>query len=117
LFPQEGQGVPEEVFLGDGPHSHYKGHMHNASVATRTSAALLQMTQLPAADWAPVEFSPSVFNASTPATPASGAQQAHEEAPVGEERAERRPRERRHARKLVAARRRDAARLARGRRR
>ncbi|KAJ7681231.1 hypothetical protein B0H14DRAFT_3908209 [Mycena olivaceomarginata] len=52
-FPQEGQGVPEEVFLGDGPHSDYKGHMHNASVGTRTSAALLQMTQRPAADWAP----------------------------------------------------------------
>ncbi|KAJ7321862.1 hypothetical protein DFH08DRAFT_888792 [Mycena albidolilacea] len=72
-FPQEGQGVPEEVFLDDGPHSDYKGHMHNASVGTRTSAALLQMTQRPAADWAPVEFSPSVFNASTPATPASSA--------------------------------------------
>ncbi|KAJ7321880.1 hypothetical protein DFH08DRAFT_356570 [Mycena albidolilacea] len=72
-FPQEDQGVPEEVFLDDGPHSHYKGHMHNASLATRTSAAFLQMTQRPAADWAPVEFSPSVFNASTPTTPASSA--------------------------------------------
>ncbi|KAJ7749348.1 hypothetical protein B0H14DRAFT_440905 [Mycena olivaceomarginata] len=40
-FPQEGQGVPEEVLLDDGPHLDYKGHMHNASVGTRTSAALL----------------------------------------------------------------------------
>ncbi|KAJ7759703.1 hypothetical protein B0H14DRAFT_3165866 [Mycena olivaceomarginata] len=72
-FPQEGQGVPEEVLLDDGPHLDYKGHTHNASVGTRTSAALLQMTQRPAADWAPVEFSPSVFNASTPATPALSA--------------------------------------------
>jgi hypothetical protein len=71
-LPQEGQGVREEVFLDDGPHSHYKGHMHNASVAARTSAAL-RTTQRPAADWAPVEFSPSVFNVSTPATPASSA--------------------------------------------
>ncbi|KAF7342159.1 hypothetical protein MVEN_01803700 [Mycena venus] len=68
-FPQEGQGVPEEVFMDDGPHSYRGQHTHNASVATRTSAALLQMTQRGNADWAPagVEFTPSVFSEPTTA--------------------------------------------------
>ncbi|KAJ7236853.1 hypothetical protein B0H12DRAFT_122139 [Mycena haematopus] len=64
-FPQEGQGVPEEVFMNDGPHSYKGQHAHNPSVGTRTSAALLQMTQREDADWAPagVQFTPSVFSA------------------------------------------------------
>ncbi|KAJ6481927.1 hypothetical protein C8R45DRAFT_1003478 [Mycena sanguinolenta] len=69
-FPQENQAVPEEVFMEDGPHSHQGQHVHNMS---RSSAALLQMTQREEVDWAPagVEFTPSVFSAST--TPASTA--------------------------------------------
>ncbi|KAF8185823.1 hypothetical protein K438DRAFT_1836386 [Mycena galopus ATCC 62051] len=70
-YPREGQGVPEEVYMDDGPHSYRRQHAHNASVATRTSAALLQMTQRDnTPDWAPagVEFTPSVFSASTPSS-------------------------------------------------
>ncbi|KAF7366314.1 hypothetical protein MSAN_00887600 [Mycena sanguinolenta] len=70
-FPQENQGVPEEVFIDDGPHSHQRQHVQNMSIATRTSAALLQMTQREEVDWTPagVEFTPSVFSASRASTP------------------------------------------------
>jgi hypothetical protein len=67
----------EAVYLSDGP----RRHAHNPSVSTtgpgvggsRTSAALLQMMERPAADWAPagVEFTPSVF--SGPSAPSSAA--------------------------------------------
>ncbi|KAK7042162.1 hypothetical protein R3P38DRAFT_2888873 [Favolaschia claudopus] len=59
------QAVPEEVRVADGPHAH-EGH------SSVSSMALLQMTQRGQVDWAPagVEFTPSVFTAST-STPAS----------------------------------------------
>ncbi|KAK6996008.1 hypothetical protein R3P38DRAFT_3074033 [Favolaschia claudopus] len=58
-----GLAVPEEVRVADGPHAH-EGH------SSVSSMALLQMTQRGQVDWAPagVEFTPSVFTASTPAS-------------------------------------------------
>ncbi|KAJ7616367.1 hypothetical protein DFH06DRAFT_1307130 [Mycena polygramma] len=69
---------PQEhaAYMGDGPAPRprewapHQAHARNASEMTRTSAALLQMTQRGDADWAPagVEFTPSVFAMSSAAS-------------------------------------------------
>ncbi|KAF7292495.1 hypothetical protein MKEN_01473800 [Mycena kentingensis (nom. inval.)] len=57
------QGVPQAVYMEDGPHT-YAG---TDAPYERTSAALLQMTQREEVDWAPAEFTPSMFTAPSPA--------------------------------------------------
>ncbi|KAJ7737353.1 hypothetical protein B0H16DRAFT_106658 [Mycena metata] len=67
-FPGEAQGVPEPVYMEDGPHRG-GARMSGAPLGNpRTSAALLQMTQRGNADWAPAEFTPSMFSEASTAS-------------------------------------------------